>query len=121
MARIAEQIGAEVDLHPGTARRVLRAHVQALHNGHPPKATTPWSHAMEILILIAAAAVLLIAVKWAFLPRPGALPRHRVRHLRLRLRLRLHPGTGPRHHRWSCGGGGAGSPCSAAAAAPARH
>ena len=30
VARIAGEIGAEVDLHPGTARRVLRAHVQAL-------------------------------------------------------------------------------------------
>jgi hypothetical protein len=31
VARIAGQIAAEVDLHPGTARRVLRAHVQSLH------------------------------------------------------------------------------------------
>ncbi len=35
VAGIAAQIGAEVDLHPGTARRVLRAHVRSLHNGHP--------------------------------------------------------------------------------------
>ena len=35
VAGIASQIGAEVDLHPGTARRVLRAHVRSLHNGHP--------------------------------------------------------------------------------------
>jgi len=34
VAAIASQIGAEVDLHPGTARRVLRAHVQSLRNGH---------------------------------------------------------------------------------------
>ena len=32
---IANQIGAEVDLSPGTARRVLLAHVRALQNGHP--------------------------------------------------------------------------------------
>ncbi len=30
-ARIASEIAAEVDLHPGTARRVLRTHVQSLH------------------------------------------------------------------------------------------
>jgi hypothetical protein len=30
VARIAGEIGTEVDLHPGTARRVLRAHVQTL-------------------------------------------------------------------------------------------
>lgn len=30
VARIAGEIGSEVDLHQGTARRVLRAHVQAL-------------------------------------------------------------------------------------------
>jgi len=35
VAGIASQIGAEVDLHPGTARRVLRAHVRSLHHGHP--------------------------------------------------------------------------------------
>ena len=53
-------------------------------------------HAIEILILLAAAAVLLTAVKWAFLPflPYRRLPRHRVRHLRLRLHLRLHPGAG---------------------------
>ena len=32
VARIAGDIGAEVNLHAGTARRVLRAHVQALQN-----------------------------------------------------------------------------------------
>ena len=32
---IANTIGAEVDLSPGTARRVLRAHVRALQNGQP--------------------------------------------------------------------------------------
>ena len=32
VARIAGDIGAEVNLHPGTARRVLRAHVQALQH-----------------------------------------------------------------------------------------
>jgi hypothetical protein len=37
-ARIAAQIAAEVGLHPGTARRVLRAHVQALHQQPIPPA-----------------------------------------------------------------------------------
>jgi hypothetical protein len=32
---IANQIGAEVSLSPGTARRVLLAHVRALQNGNP--------------------------------------------------------------------------------------
>jgi hypothetical protein len=31
---IANQIGAEISLSPGTARRVLLAHVRALQNGH---------------------------------------------------------------------------------------
>lgn len=37
---IANRIGAEVNLSPGTARRVLLAHVRALHNGSttPPEA-----------------------------------------------------------------------------------
>jgi len=35
-SRIAGQIAAEVGLHPGTARRVLRAHVQALHQQPVP-------------------------------------------------------------------------------------
>jgi type IV secretion system protein VirD4 len=53
-------------------------------------------HAIEILILFAAAAVLLTVVKWAFLPFVPwrQLPRNRVRHLRLRVHLRLHPGAG---------------------------
>ena len=38
---IANTIGAEVDLSPGTARRVLLDHVRALQNGHPQKETTP--------------------------------------------------------------------------------
>jgi len=36
---IANQIGAEVDLSPGTARRVLLAHVRALQNGHGQEGT----------------------------------------------------------------------------------
>jgi hypothetical protein len=35
VARIAGDIGAEVDLHQGTARRVLRAHVLALQHHDP--------------------------------------------------------------------------------------
>ncbi|MGH3217298.1 MAG: hypothetical protein ACRDPY_00975 [Streptosporangiaceae bacterium] len=38
---IANSIGAEVDLSPGTARRVLLGHVRVLQNGHSQKATTP--------------------------------------------------------------------------------
>jgi hypothetical protein len=38
---IANAIGTEVSLSPGTARRVLLAHVRALQNGHPsPKEPT---------------------------------------------------------------------------------
>jgi hypothetical protein len=37
---IANQIGAEVDLSPGTARRVLLAHVRALQNGNEQKGTS---------------------------------------------------------------------------------
>ncbi len=50
-------------------------------------------NATNAVLLIAAAGLVLIAVKWAFLP-DRRLPRHRVRHLRIRLRLRLHPGKG---------------------------
>ena len=35
VSSIANQISAEVALSPGTARRVLLAHVRALQNGHP--------------------------------------------------------------------------------------
>jgi hypothetical protein len=35
VSRIANTIGAEVDLSPGTARRVLLAHVRTLQNGGP--------------------------------------------------------------------------------------
>ena len=34
VSRIANTIGAEVNLSPGTARRVLLNHVRALQNGH---------------------------------------------------------------------------------------
>jgi len=39
-ARIAAQIAAEIGLHPGTARRILRAHVQALHQQPTPLPVT---------------------------------------------------------------------------------
>jgi hypothetical protein len=39
VARIAGQIGGEVNLHPGTARRVLRAHVKTLQ-GNPGDSRT---------------------------------------------------------------------------------
>jgi type IV secretion system protein VirD4 len=50
----------------------------------------------SIVVLIAISGVVLIAVKWAFLPwiPYRRLPRHQIRHLRLRLWLRLHPGPG---------------------------
>src|SRR5216683_1251913 len=48
---------------------------------------------MKIPLLIAAAGLALIAIKWAFF-HGRRLPRHRVRHMRIRLRLRLHPGKG---------------------------
>jgi hypothetical protein len=44
VARIAGEIGAEVNLHQGTARRVLKAHVQALQQqkaGHTATETMP--------------------------------------------------------------------------------
>ena len=47
----------------------------------------------EIPILVAAAGLLLITIKWAFF-HGRRLPRHRIRLLRIRLRLRLHPGKG---------------------------
>jgi hypothetical protein len=40
VARIAGEIGAEVSLHQGTARRVLRAHVQALQHQATPDIET---------------------------------------------------------------------------------
>jgi hypothetical protein len=40
VSKIANSIGAEVDLSPGTARRVLLAHVRALQNGHPDPDST---------------------------------------------------------------------------------
>ena len=51
---------------------------------------------MKIVVMIAAAGIVLTAIKWAFLPfLPWrALPRHRIRHMRMRLYLRLHPGAG---------------------------
>jgi hypothetical protein len=39
-ARIAAQIATEIGLHPGTARRILRAHVQALHQQPAPRPVT---------------------------------------------------------------------------------
>jgi hypothetical protein len=40
VSKIANAIGAEVELSPGTARRVLLAHVRALQNGRPDPDTT---------------------------------------------------------------------------------
>ena len=48
---------------------------------------------MKIAVLIAAAGLVFIVIKWAFL-HGRRLPRHRTRYLRIRLRLRLHPGKG---------------------------
>jgi hypothetical protein len=48
---------------------------------------------MTAVWLIAAAGLVLIAVRWAFFPG-RRLPRHRVRQLRVRLRLGLHPAKG---------------------------
>ena len=62
----------------------------------------------KIPLYIAAAGLVLLTVKWAFL-HDRRLPRHRVRYLRLRLRLRLHRIRAT--PRWlSCGGGGADWP-----------
>jgi hypothetical protein len=41
VSKIANTIGAEVSLSPGTARRVLLAHVRALQNGRPDPDTYP--------------------------------------------------------------------------------
>ncbi|HLX48462.1 MAG TPA: hypothetical protein VKS82_09025 [Streptosporangiaceae bacterium] len=41
VSRIANTIGAEVDLSPGTARRVLLAHVRTLQNGHQHQPGSP--------------------------------------------------------------------------------
>jgi hypothetical protein len=41
VSKIANVIGAEVNLAPGTARRVLLAHVRALQNGRPDPDTHP--------------------------------------------------------------------------------
>lgn len=48
---------------------------------------------MTAIWLIAAAGIVLIAIKWAFFPG-RRLPRNRVRQLRVRVRLGLHPGKG---------------------------
>ena len=48
---------------------------------------------MNTVWLIAVTGLVLIIVKWAFLP-DRRLPRNRVRYMRIRLRLRLHPGKG---------------------------
>ena len=47
----------------------------------------------KIPLYIAAAGLVLIVVKWAFL-HDRRLPRHRVRYLHIRLQLRLHPDKG---------------------------
>jgi type IV secretion system protein VirD4 len=51
---------------------------------------------IALTIVIAVSGLLLLGLRWAFVPwlPYRRLPRHRVRHLRLRLRLRLHPGHG---------------------------
>jgi type IV secretion system protein VirD4 len=48
---------------------------------------------MKYVIFLAAALLVLLIVRWCFLPH-GRLPRFRVGYTRLRLRLRLHPGRG---------------------------
>ena len=95
---IANTIGAEVDLSPGTARRVLLAHVRALQNGHPQQEThrheapmTSDPHPGRSSGRPADRGQ--VGVPGRSLPY-RRLPRHRVRYLRLRLHLRLHPGAG---------------------------
>ena len=67
VSKIANQIGAEVSLSPGTARRVLLAHVRALQNGsrRRPTEVTPDEDPRYIA---STAGFLLVVVKWAFLP-----------------------------------------------------
>src|SRR5712691_6025304 len=48
---------------------------------------------MTYAIFIAIGLLLLLAIKWCFLPH-GRLPKFRTRYLAIRLRLRLHPGRG---------------------------
>jgi hypothetical protein len=48
---------------------------------------------MTYAIFIAIWLLLLLTIKWCFLPR-GRLPKFRTRYLLIRLRLRLHPGRG---------------------------
>jgi hypothetical protein len=59
------------------------------------------THPADIITLIAVTAIVLAAIKWAFLPflPYRRLPRHRVRHLRLRLHLKAAPRRRARHHR----------------------
>ena len=109
VSRIANTIGAEVDLSPGTARRVLLAHVRALQNGHPQKAPTMTRDpALIITVFLIAAAgadrdqvgVPAVRALAAAAPPPGpppappaapaAAPRRRARH-----RLRAVVAVGP--------------------------
>lgn len=48
---------------------------------------------MKYVIILAAALLTLLVLRWCFLPH-GHVPRFRVGYTRLRLRLRLHPGRG---------------------------
>ena len=73
-----------VDLH----RHVHREVTHALGFGH---ALT--HDVIELLIVLALAAIIFNLLRWAFWPR-RSLPRNRARHLRLRAHLRLHPGPG---------------------------
>ena len=92
VARIAGDIGAEVNLH--------RRHRPPRSPGPRPSSPTPrhriqrnGRQTVKIAVLIATAGLVLIVIKWAFL-HGRRLPRHRIRYLRIRLRLRLHPGKG---------------------------